>query len=79
VAGVVDGKSEGSGIVLIVTVSDCRFNNNWVIDTTCTSHMSPKKDWFTTYESVNGGPVLIGNDATCKIVSIGTIRIMMQI
>jgi hypothetical protein len=46
VAGVVDGKSEGSGIVLIVTVSDCRFNNKWVIDTTCTSHMSPKRDWF---------------------------------
>jgi hypothetical protein len=40
--------------------------------------MSPKRDWFTTYESVNGGLVLMGNDVACKIVGIGTIRIRMH-
>jgi hypothetical protein len=40
--------------------------------------MSPKRDWFTTYESVNCGTVLMGNDVACKIVGIGTIRIRMH-
>jgi hypothetical protein len=38
--------------------------------------MSPKRDWFTTYELVNGGSVLMGNDVAYKIIGIGTIRIM---
>jgi hypothetical protein len=40
--------------------------------------MSPKRDWFTTYESVNGGSVLMGNDVIYKIVGIGTIRMKMH-
>jgi hypothetical protein len=77
VAGIVEGKSEASDIVLAVTVSDGPFNDKWVLDTACTFHMSLKRDWCTTYESVNGGSVLMGNDVACKIVGIGTIRIRM--
>jgi len=40
--------------------------------------MSPKRDWFTTYESVNGGSILMGNDVVYKIVGIGTIRMKMH-
>jgi hypothetical protein len=40
--------------------------------------MSPKKDWFTTYESANGGLVFMGNDVAYRIVGIGTIRIRMH-
>jgi hypothetical protein len=39
--------------------------------------MSPEMDWFTTYELVNGGSVLNGNDVAYKIVAIGTIKIKM--
>jgi hypothetical protein len=40
--------------------------------------MSPKKDWFTTYELVNAGSVLMRKDVACKIVGMGTIRIRMH-
>jgi len=40
--------------------------------------MSPKRDWFTTYESVNGGSILMRNDVVYKIVGMGTIRIRMH-
>jgi hypothetical protein len=30
--------------------------------------ISPKRDWFTTYESVNGSSVLMGKYVVCKIV-----------
>ena len=34
-------------------------------------------DWFDTYESFNGGSVLIGNDAPSKAVGIWAIKIKM--
>ncbi|XP_077222053.1 uncharacterized protein LOC143855883 [Tasmannia lanceolata] len=39
--------------------------------------MCPNKDWFTTYQSVNGGTVLMGNNMAYKIVGICTIHIKM--
>jgi hypothetical protein len=39
--------------------------------------MFPKRA-ITTYESVNGGSVLMRNDVACKIVGMGTIRIRMH-
>ena len=56
---------------------DCS-NNKWVLDIACTLHMSPKRDWFTTYDLVNSGSVLMGNNVAWKIVGIGTIRIRMH-
>jgi hypothetical protein len=38
----------------------------------------PLRDWFTTYDSVNGGSVLMENNVAYKIVGIGTIRIRMH-
>ena len=39
--------------------------------------MTPKRDWFTTYQLISGGEVLMGNNMTCKVVGIGTVRIKM--
>ena len=41
--------------------------------------MSPHKNWFVTYEKKFGGNVLIGNNASCKIVGIGSIQIKCMI
>ena len=34
-------------------------------------------DWFLTYETVSKCAVLMGNDASYKIASVGTVRIKM--
>ena len=39
--------------------------------------MTPNKDWFDTYRLVNSGYVLMGNDASCMVFGIGSIRVMM--
>ena len=39
--------------------------------------MTPKKDWFDTYKPFNGGMVQMGNDSTCPIIGIGTVKIKM--
>ena len=37
--------------------------------------MTPNRDWFSTYELVHKGAVLMGNNASCKATGIRTIRI----
>ena len=39
--------------------------------------MTPRRDWFTTHQSICGCVVLLGNNVTCKVAGIGTVRIKM--
>lgn len=39
--------------------------------------MCPNKDLFASYQSLNGGKVLLGNHASCKVVDFGTVKIKM--
>jgi hypothetical protein len=78
VAGVIKENSKGSDLVFTISTSNDRSNDKWVLDTACKFHMSHKRDWFTTYDSVNGGSVLMGNNVACKIIGIGTIKIRMH-
>ena len=40
--------------------------------------MCPHKEWLDDYEEKAGGNVLMGNDAPCKTVSIGSVKIRMH-
>ena len=76
-AGVVeDGNDNGD----LLNVSDgvSAFTDSWVLDSGCSFHMSPNKHWFYDYKELDGGTVLMGNDASCKTVGIGTIKIRMH-
>ena len=77
-AGVVKENSKGLDLVLAISTSNDRSNDKWVLDIACTFHMSPKRNWFTTYDSVNGGSILMGNNVASKIVGIGAIKIRMH-
>ena len=39
--------------------------------------MCPNWDWLLTYEMVSKDVVLMGNNASCKIADIGTVKIKM--
>ena len=51
--------------------------DSWILDSTCSYHMTPNKDYFDTYRLVNFGSILMGNDASCKVVGIGNIIVKM--
>jgi len=34
-------------------------------------------DWFDTYEKMDGGEVLMGNNVACKVVGFGTVKVKM--
>ena len=49
----------------------------WILDSRCSFHMCPCKDLFKTFESIDGGKVLLGNNLTCKVAGIKTVSIKM--
>ncbi|KAG8483097.1 hypothetical protein CXB51_022015 [Gossypium anomalum] len=74
-ADVVEDYSDGE--LLVSSVNDSKVSEEWILDSSCTFYMSPNRDWFTTYETVSEGVVLIGNNASCKIAGVGTIKVKM--
>ncbi|KAG8481032.1 hypothetical protein CXB51_025772 [Gossypium anomalum] len=74
-ADVVEDYSDGE--LLIASINDSKVSEEWILDLGCTFHMSPNRDWFTTYETVSEGVVLMGNNASCKITGVGTIKVKM--
>ena len=65
------------GEFLIVSDGDSKPCEDWILDSSCMFHMCSNRDWFSTYEVVFKGVVLMGNNASCKIAGIGMVRIKM--
>ncbi|KAG8500272.1 hypothetical protein CXB51_004359 [Gossypium anomalum] len=74
-ADVVEDYSDGE--LLVASVNDSKVSEEWILDSGCTIHMSPNRDWFTTYEIVSEGVVLMGNNTSFKITGVGTIKVKM--
>jgi hypothetical protein len=62
--------------VLIIGVVS-RYDQQWLLDSGASNHMSLHRNWFITYQSIDDGIVYMGNDISCKVVGIGSIRIKM--
>ncbi|KAG8477963.1 hypothetical protein CXB51_027628 [Gossypium anomalum] len=65
------------GELLVASVNDSKVSEEWILDSGWNFHMSPYRDWFTTYETVSECVVLMGNNASCKIAGVGTIKVKM--
>ncbi|KAG8481466.1 hypothetical protein CXB51_026218 [Gossypium anomalum] len=74
-ADVVEDYSDGE--LLVASVNDSKVNEEWILGLGCIFHMSPNRDWFTTYETVSKGVILMGNNASCKISGLRTIKVKM--
>ncbi|KAG8503622.1 hypothetical protein CXB51_001566 [Gossypium anomalum] len=68
-------KDFSNGELLVASVNDSKLSEEWILDSGCTFHMSLNQDWFTTYKTVSEAVVLIGNNASCKIAGVGTIKV----
>ena len=40
-------------------------------------HICPHKDWFASYQAINDGIVLLGDNHLCKTVGVGSVKIKM--
>ena len=60
-----EGDSEsGDGDMLSVSSSGDPMEDSWIMNSACSYHMTPNKDWFDTYRLVNSGSIMKGNDAS---------------
>ncbi|KAL4312354.1 hypothetical protein GQ457_01G013740 [Hibiscus cannabinus] len=61
----------------MLSVSTTQLIDAWILDSGCSYHITPNREWFSTYMPVNSGSVYLGDDSCCNIVGIGEVRIRM--
>ena len=66
--------TDGFEISEVLIVSKSYSNEEWIMDSACTYHMTPRKDFLFDFKEISGGEVLMGNDHTCKVTGIGSIK-----
>ena len=54
------------------------YSDRWIMDSGCTHHMCPNREWFSTLRELDGGLVLMGNDSPCRTKGLGTVRLKMH-
>jgi len=65
------------GDMLSVALTSGHPVDSWLLDLTCSFHVTSNRYKFDTCRSVNSGIVTMGNGAHCKITSKNNIRIKM--
>ncbi|KAE8696421.1 GDSL esterase/lipase APG [Hibiscus syriacus] len=76
-ACVTEHDAHDSDISLVASSTIFHFDE-WILDSGCTYHMSPNREWFSDLVELNVGVVYMGNDNACKTVGIGSIRLKNQ-
>ncbi|KAL0350082.1 UNVERIFIED_CONTAM: Retrovirus-related Pol polyprotein from transposon TNT 1-94 [Sesamum radiatum] len=70
-----DNSDCSDGDMLSISTNQCV--DAWIIDSGCSYHITPNREWFTSYRSGNSGSVYLGDDRCCNIVGVGEVRIKM--
>ena len=60
-------------------VSCVNKNERWIIDISCSQHMTRDKNKFITLNYYDGNSVRLGNDAPCLIKGKGSIKLTEKI
>ncbi|KAE8693200.1 Cellulose synthase-like protein D2 [Hibiscus syriacus] len=76
-ACVAEHDAHDSDISLVASLTTFH-SDEWILDSGCTYHMSPNREWFSDLVELNARVVYIGNDNDCKTVGIGSIRLKNQ-
>ena len=73
VAQVEDEDSE-----FVFTSTSNRYKGEWILDSGCSYHMCPIKEYFTSLKLVDGGSVLMGNNHACEKKGEGTVLLKLH-
>ena len=77
--------SEDGEILLISTLdsaqlvaTDDLIMHDWILDSRMSFHVTPHKEWFSTYDASRKGKVCLVNDYACEIIGVGDVQIKFQ-
>ncbi|CAA0833091.1 Thioredoxin H2 [Striga hermonthica] len=62
----------------MLSISTAQYDDAWILDSGCSYHITPNREWFATYKSGNSGSVFLGDDRCCGIVGIGDVKIKIN-
>ncbi|KAL6321549.1 hypothetical protein AAG906_021744 [Vitis piasezkii] len=63
---------ENSDIADVLSVTITNSSDEWILDLGCSYHMSPNRDWFSTYQPING----VGSGGGVLRISKGALVVM---
>lgn len=72
-ANLSDGYESGEGLI----ISKKSSRDEWILDSGCTFHMTPRKELLMNFKQIKGGTVLMGNDQSCNIADIRSVKFKM--
>lgn len=78
VAGANLANKSDDDFLLVSTSDSFELTSKWILDLGCYFHMCPNIEWFSTYNSVEGGVVHMGNNSSSKVISIAIAKIRMH-
>ena len=70
--------SDGYESTDILMVSSVNSEKEWILESSCTFHMTPNKAWFEDFKQEEGGLVFLRNNKPYQVKGIGSIRIRMH-
>lgn len=70
--------SDGYDSADMLSISNIDPKDEWILDSGCTYHMTPWRDYFLDYKESTGSKVLMGNNMTCDVAGFGSIRFKLS-
>ena len=61
----------------ILTVSNEKSGEAWMLDSASSYHVTSKREWFSSYKSGDFGVVYLGDDTSYRVVGVGDVKFKM--
>nr|GEU94014.1 retrovirus-related Pol polyprotein from transposon TNT 1-94 [Tanacetum cinerariifolium] len=72
------GSTYDDSEVMMVMSAHAQVLLDWIIDSGCSYHMTPRLDIFFDFLECDGGSVQLGDNRKCKIRCIGKVRVQLK-
>ncbi|TYK21344.1 retrotransposon protein, putative, Ty1-copia subclass [Cucumis melo var. makuwa] len=73
--GTYDSSKTGYESAEVLMVSYRDIQDAWIMDSGCTFHMTPYRDFLTNFQNGDRGKVLLGDNVTCNVKGTGSVQI----
>jgi len=68
-------ESENPVMLMVTTKEDQRCGEEWYLDSGCSTHMTGRRDWFSSFDQSHRNKVKFANDSTLNAEGVGVVCI----
>lgn len=52
-------------------------DTDWILNSSCSTHITPFRHWFSDFRDFNNGKDLLGDDYECQVKGIGSVKLSL--